>query len=80
MQNKTPNKKTKLQIEIEETLISFSPVSRNGWYIKFSTSGDGNVLLTFVSMYTGKTVIRHFSDEIKAVEFINYMVEQPAKI
>lgn len=57
------------------SLVSFKPIYRYGWYVKFSTY-DGNILLFFISRYTGKTVVRHFSNEIDAVEFINYMVSE----
>lgn len=53
---------------------SWQPVMRDGWIIKFSVYRDTNVLLTFVSRYTGQCIIRHFSNEDDAVMFINMLV------
>jgi hypothetical protein len=53
---------------------SWHPVNRNGWYIKFSTYDDSNVLLTITSKYTGQCIIRHFSKEEDAVLFINMVL------
>lgn len=59
--------------------MSFQPVVRNGWAIKFSTHRDDNILLIFTSVYTAKTVVRYFTDEQDAVQFINYMMAQNAQ-
>lgn len=56
--------------------MSFHPVVRNGWAIKFSTHRDDNILLVFTSVYTAKTVVRYFTDEQDAVKFINFMMTQ----
>jgi hypothetical protein len=53
---------------------SFTPVAKNGWYIKFSTLDANNILLIFVSSYTMETIVRYFSNEEMAVEFINFVI------
>jgi hypothetical protein len=62
--------------EAENKFTSFAPVNRNGWWIKFSTNKDNNILLVFTSMFTGQTIIRFFQEEDDAVQFINYLTEQ----
>lgn len=77
MQRKRLNSpSTKKFLKTASEIKFWSPVIRNGWLIKFSVGGDENVLITFVSIYTNETVIRYFSDEDEAVEFINYMTNQ----
>jgi len=66
--------KSLLVKDITAYLMSFQPVIRNGWLIKFSTHRDSNILLIFTSVYTKQTVIRYFTDEQDAVMFINYMM------
>lgn len=66
--------KSLLVKDITAYLMSFQPVIRNGWLIKFSTHRDSNILLVFTSVYTKQTVIRYFTDEQDAVMFINYMM------
>lgn len=56
--------------------MSFHPVVRNGWAIKFSTHRDDNILLIFTSVYTGRTIVRYFTDEQDAVSYINFMMTQ----
>lgn len=73
--------KVLLVMEIKNHLRSFMPILRNGWGIKFSTYRDTNILITFVSIHTGQTIIRYFSDEDSAVEYINYIIAQnPSEI
>lgn len=62
--------------EIEYHCKTWYPVNRNGWWIKFSTTFDKNILLVFTSKYTAQTIIRFFNNEVDAVKFINYVVEQ----
>jgi hypothetical protein len=57
-------------------LMSFQPVVRNGWAIKFSTHRDDNILLIFTSVYTARTIVRYFTEEQDAVKFINHMMAQ----
>jgi len=66
-------------LELELHSKSWLPVNRNGWWIKFSTTFDSNILLVFTSKYTGQTVVRFFGEEDDAVKFINYMVTQDAR-
>ncbi len=49
--------------QIKSDLKFWSPVERNGWYIKFSFLKDEQVLLIFVSAYTCQTIIRYFDNE-----------------
>jgi hypothetical protein len=84
MQKKTTKSETTkvlLVLEIKNHLRSFVPIIRNGWGIKFSTYRDTNILLTIVSIHTGQTIIRYFTDEDGAVEYINYIIAQnPSEI
>lgn len=66
-------------MEIQNNSHSFSPVNRNGWWIKFSVYKDSNILLVFVSRYTGQTLIRYYDDEDEACEFINYVISHDPK-
>jgi len=70
--------KQKLQLEIQGKTKFWSPVSRNGWWIKFSTYRDQYILLMVVSRFTGQTMIRYFHDEDEAVAFINFITLCPA--
>jgi len=55
-------------------IMSWQPIVRNGWIIKFSVNKDGSsILLIFTSNHTGHTIIRHFTEEDEAVDFINYV-------
>ena len=63
----------KLRLEIESKSKFWQPVSRNGWWIKFSTYRDHYILLMIVSKYTGQTIIRYYEDESEAVAFINFI-------
>ena len=74
--SKTTTFKNLLLEDIKNQLMSFHPVVRNGWAIKFSTHRDDNILLIFTSVYTAKTVVRYFTDEQDAVKFINFMMTQ----
>jgi hypothetical protein len=65
-----------LNLEISKNLRSFVPIVRNGWGIKFSTYRDTNILLMFVSLHTGQTIMRYFTDEDTAVNYINYVISQ----
>jgi hypothetical protein len=62
-------------LEIKNNSRSFSPIIRNGWGIKFSTYRNNNILLLFTSLHTGQTLVRYFTDEDSAVDFINYVIE-----
>lgn len=77
MQRKTLRlQKSQSFAEVEKKVMSFLPVNRNGWWIKFSTNKDSNILLLFTSMFTGQTIVRFFQEEDEAVQFINYITEQ----
>ena len=74
MQKKSSKvKQTKLRLEIESKTRFWYPVSRNGWWIKFSTYRDHYILLMIVSKYTAQTIIRYYQDEDEAVAFINFI-------
>ena len=62
--------------QIKSDLKFWSPVERNGWYIKFSFLRDEQVLLIFVSSYTCQTIIRYFDNENDAVKYINFLCEK----
>ena len=77
MQRKTLKlQKSQSFTEVEKKVMSFLPVNRNGWWIKFSTNKDSNILLLFTSMFTGQTIVRFFQEEDEAVKFINFITEQ----
>ena len=68
-----------LMLEIKAKSKSFSPVTRNGWAIKFSVYRDCNILLVFLSLYTGQTIVRYFTEEDEAVKYINFVTAQDAQ-
>jgi hypothetical protein len=63
-------------LDIRNNSRSFSPVVRNGWAIKFSVYREDNILLVFTSCFTGQTIVRYFTSEEDAVEYINFVCEQ----
>jgi hypothetical protein len=65
-----------LMLDIRNNSKSFSPVVRNGWAIKFSVYREDNILLIFTSCFTGQTIVRYFTCEDDAVEYINFICEQ----
>lgn len=58
---------------LKSNLKSWNTVSRNGWYVKFSILENQYVLLTFVSSYTGQTIIRYCDEESEACNQINFI-------
>jgi len=54
-------------METRSNLKSWDTVKRNGWYVKFSVLEDHYVLLTFVSSYTGQTVVRYCDGRLRPV-------------
>lgn len=76
MQKKTSKiKKSQIYLEVENKTTSYLPVCRSGWWIKFSTNQDHNILLVFTSIFTGQTIVRYYNNEDDAVDFINYVME-----
>ena len=67
--------KSQAFIDTEVNCMSFMPVNRNGWWIKFSTYHSHNILIFFVSQFTGEIIIRYFNNEDDAVKFINYVCD-----
>jgi len=67
---------SKTYIEFANNTKFWQPVVKNNWIIKFSVYDDTDVLLTIISKFTGQTIIRHFSNEDEACEFINYILNQ----
>lgn len=63
-------------LEFVDETTSFLPVSRSGWWIKFSTHKNHNILLIFTSSKTGQTIVRYFTEEQEAVKFINYIIDR----
>lgn len=62
-------------LEIAENMASWAPVVRNNWFIKFSIHG-GNILIIFYSRFTHQTILRHFTSEPEAVNFINFIIDK----
>jgi hypothetical protein len=56
-------------------MSSYKPINRNGWWIKLSIVDEENLLLVFTSMFTGQTVIRHYTNEDDAVAYIHFITE-----
>jgi hypothetical protein len=52
---------------------------RNGWAIKFSLYLDINILLVFMSMHTGQTIIKYYDNERDAIKYINYVISKDAQ-
>jgi hypothetical protein len=67
-------------LDIRNNSKSFSPVVRNGWAIKFSVYREDNILLIFTSCYTGQTIVRYFTNEEDAVDYINFISEQDPQV
>jgi len=65
-----------LYLDIKNNYKSFQLIIRNGWAIKFSVYRGENILLVFTSTFTYQTVVRYFTNEDDAVEFINYITAQ----
>ena len=69
----------KLKTDILKELRTFHPVIRNYWWIKFSTYKN-NVLLIIGSTLTGQVTITYYSNEDRACDFVNWVLEQdPSK-
>jgi len=62
--------------QIKTNLRSWMVSERNGWYIKLSIYKETNILLIFVSKYTSQTLVRFFTCEDEAVEYINFVTEK----
>ena len=73
MERKTISANSAKFLKFANLVNSWHPVNRNGWWIKFSTHSD-NILLIFVSQYTAQTIVRYFSGEKLAVDFINFII------
>lgn len=65
--------------DIKSSSRSFSPILRNGWAIKFSLYLDINILLVFMSMHTGQTIIKYYDNERDAIKYINYVISKDAQ-
>ena len=76
MKRTIAHRPSKKFMDIAFTAQSWAPTERNGWIIKFSIYNDDHIMLLFTSRYTGQTVIREFSSENDAVDFINLVIEQ----
>ena len=63
-------------MDIKNNYKSFQLIIRNGWAIKFSVYRGENILLVFTSTFTCQTVVRYFTNEDEAVDFINYITAQ----
>jgi hypothetical protein len=65
-----------LYMDIKNNYKSFQLIIRNGWAIKFSVYRGENILLVFTSTFTCQTVVRYFTNEDDAVDFINFITAQ----
>jgi len=65
-----------LYLDIKNNYKSFQLIIRNGWAIKFSVYRGENILLVFTSTFTCQTVVRYFTNEDEAVDFINFITAQ----
>ena len=65
-----------LYLDIKNNYKSFQLIIRNGWAIKFSVYRGENILLIFTSTFTCQTVVRYFTNEDEAVDFINFITAQ----
>lgn len=59
-------------------LVSFIPIIKNGWLIKFSLYAETNVLVVFMSLYTHQIVVRYFDSEERAASYITFVVDHDA--
>ena len=66
----------KLSTKILNTLRSWELHERNDWLIKLSIHNEENILLIFISKYTGQTIIRYFTCEDEAIKYINYIINK----
>lgn len=66
--------------EIRSNTTYFQPVIRNGWIIKFSVYKNTEILLMFVSKYTGQTIVRYFPEEDLAVKYINMIIAKDSTV
>lgn len=64
-----------LELDIVNNTKSWEPVVRNYWAIKFSVYKE-NILLVFTSVFTGQTIIRYYTNEDEACEYINFILHQ----
>lgn len=71
---------TKKYFDFANGTKSWHPINRNGWWIKFSTYEDDNILLIFSSRVTSQTFIRHFTDENEAVFYINFIINLDSSV
>jgi hypothetical protein len=83
MQNNSSNQvksSAHVRQQIKDNLKSFKPVMRDGWAIKFSIHNESNVVLIFTSLYTGQTIVRYFTEEIDAVDYINMVLTKDSSV
>ena len=73
MRKNSSKQEVSLYRKTASKMKSWSPVNRNGWAIKFSTHGE-TILLIFFNLFTDQTVVRFFSEETEAVQFINMVL------
>lgn len=63
-----------LLLDISKQHRSWKALIRNNWIIKFSIYRS-NILFLFVHKVTGQSIVRFFTDEDEACDFINFMVD-----
>jgi len=79
MQKKLSPATPKLRAEIKNNLRSWHLCERNGWFIKLSIHREVNILLMFISRYTAQTIVRYFTCEDDAVNYINFVIDKSAE-
>ena len=57
-------------------LVSFPEIRRGNWHIKTSVLQYQQILIVAINKGTAETVVRYFTDDDSAAEFINYIVER----
>ena len=84
MQNNSPEPvklPARIVQEIRDSFKSFKPIIRNGWIVKLSLHKENHILLVFMSTKTCQIVLRYFTDEMSAINYIEWLVEKdPAEI
>ena len=66
-----------LKIDIKKHIQSWEPVVRSNWHIEFSIYRN-TICMVFNSIITGQTIVRFYTNEDEAVEYINFILSQDA--
>lgn len=55
-------------------LLTYVPIRRGNWVIKASVYHDKNVMLICNNCATAEFYVRHFTSQLEAVEFMEYLI------